>query len=406
MKRIVNKIFIVLYALYYHVRYYQSQGENENKKILILYNGIIGDAVLFADYLAMFQQIFPQEKSYQIEVLCHKGCKKIWQDFFENEYVVKFLDVFIDGTAETWIGYRKTIRFFQGKYYQKIFMLPIANPQGDRLVYNIAGREKIICGENELPGKWGFPYLYHRFFYEHAYNTRIQDSIETMEIRRYANMIQRYADFSVPVKISHMKVAPKEVPEQYCVIGLGASISEKIWEVSKFSEIIQYLWDKYHLKSYICGEEKEEYLYKQLEITEKCNYIKSYIGKTDFKEWISLIKNASLYVGDDSAGVHIAASVSVPSVVIIGKWQYKRFFPYDRELEKESEVLPYPVFSEKQYKCVNCREKYMKKGIGNRKCMNAIKAGKPCLCLSDITTQQVRNAIDWVIKRKENRKTF
>ena len=219
-----------------------------------------------------------------------------------------------------------------------------------------------------------------------------------MEIRRYADLIRRYADFPVPVKISHMKVVEGiTVSEKYCVIGLGASTSEKTWETSKFLEIIHYLWNKYHLVSYLCGEEKERYLYEQIEKTGKCDYIKSYIGKTSFQEWISLIKGASLYVGNDSAGVHIAASVSVPSIVIVGKWQYKRFFPYDKGLEKENEILPYPVFSELQYECINCREKHMKKGIGNRECKKAIKAGRPCLCVADVTVAQVKDAVDQTI---------
>lgn len=400
MKRIIRKGLITLYALYFHLVYYQAKPKEDNGNILIVYYGIIGDAVLFADYLAMFHKIFPKEKGYQIEVLCFKSCRKIWQDFFEHEYQVKFLDVYIDDTENTWMNYGKVIRFFQGKYYQKIFALPIANPRGDKLVYNIAGKEKIICGENETPGKWGLSYLYHRYFYEHAYHARIQNPMGTMEIRRYADLIHRYADFPVPVKISHMKTMEKIiVSERYCVIGLGASTSEKTWETSKYLEIIHYLWNKYHLVSYLCGEDNERDLYEQIEKAGKCDYIKSYIGKTNFREWISLIQGASLYVGNDSAGVHIAASVSVPSIVIVGKWQYKRFFPYDKELEKGNEILPYPVFSEQNYDCTNCREKHMKKGIGNRECKKAVKAGKPCLCVSDVTVEQVRDAIDQTIDK-------
>ncbi len=398
MKQIINKISIILYAVYFHLLYYRPKSEEKNKNILILYNGIIGDTVLLADYLMMFQRIFQPQNGYQIEVLCLKSCKKMLMSFFKKQYQVKFLDVFIDDTVKTWGGYKKVVHFFRDKYYQKIFVLPIANPRADRLVYNIPGKEKIVCGENDTPGKWGFPYLYHRYFYEHAYNTRIQNPMGTMEIRRYADLIRRYADFPVPVKISHMKVVEGiTVSEKYCVIGLGASTSEKTWETSKFLEIIHYLWNKYHLVSYLCGEEKERYLYEQIEKTGKCDYIKSYIGKTSFQEWISLIKGASLYVGNDSAGVHIAASVSVPSIVIVGKWQYKRFFPYDKGLEKENEILPYPVFSELQYECINCREKHMKKGIGNRECKKAIKAGRPCLCVADVTVAQVKDAVDQTI---------
>lgn len=398
MKRIINKILIMLYALYFHFRYYHFKQEENNQNILFIYHSLIGDAILFTDYLAMFQQVFPKEKGYELEILCRKNCKQVWEELFAHEYHIKFADVYIDNDkVETWRSYREILRFFMGKYYRKIFVLQIAAPRGDRFAYNIVGKEKIVCGENELPGRWGFPYLYHRYFYEHAYNSRIQDPMGTMEIRRYANLIARYADFPVPVKISHILVKEEEVSEKYCVVGVGASISEKMWEIDKFAEIIQYLWNRYHLISYLCGGENEKFLVEQLIKTGKCDHIKSYVGKTNLQKWVSLIKGAVLYVGNDSAGVHIAASVYVPSIVIVGKWQYGRYFPYDKELDTGQEMLPYPVFSEQQYACVNCREKYMRKGIGNRACKKGIKAGKPCLCVADITVKQVKEAIDRTI---------
>lgn len=397
MKGIINKLLIVIYAFYFHLIYYRSSHYKDNKDILIIHHGYIGDAILFADYMAMFSHVFPLDKGYRIEALCFKNTKPIWQQLFNHEYQIEFLDVDIDGTEKTWVKYRKVLQFFRKRYYQKIFVLPFANSRIDRIVYNISGKEKIACGENEVSGKWRNRYLIHRYFYEHAYNVWIRNPLETMEIRRYADLIQRYADFPVPIKISHIQIEEKKTPVKYCLIGLGASGSEKIWEPTKFLEIINYLWNKYHLESYICGEEREKVLYEQMKTIEKGDHIKSYIGKTNLNEWISLIKGASLYLGNDSAGAHIAAAVAVPAVVVVGKWQYKRFFPYDKELEAENEILPYPVFSKFQYECINCREKYMKKGIGNKKCMKAIKNGSPCLCIADITVQQVKEAVDMMI---------
>ena len=228
MKRLLHKAAIILYAMAFHLLHYPRSEKSEHQKkgtkeILIIYNGIIGDGVLFADYLEMFPQIFPVRDGWKISILCRKCCKKVLCEFFHKEYGVNFLEDFIDDSENLFHKYRSLVGSFRGKYYEKIFALPIENPCLNRLAFNISGKEKIICGENEgeaSDGSW-----YQRYFYRHAYNVRVQDAMGTMELKRYAGLIGKYGGNKVPARISHMSLGKEKEKErkEYCVIGLGAS---------------------------------------------------------------------------------------------------------------------------------------------------------------------------------------
>lgn len=88
----------------------------------------------------------------------------------------------------------------------------------------------------------------------------------------------------------------------------------KMWDIKKFNELIEILSKKIkNSKIYIIGTEEDlEY---------KLNLLKNVIdlrGKTTLKEIIYLIKNANLFVGNDSGIMHIADAFEIPSLIIFG----------------------------------------------------------------------------------------
>ncbi len=51
-------------------------------------------------------------------------------------------------------------------------------------------------------------------------------------------------------------------------------------------------------------------------------------GQTTLRETAALMRRCRLFVGNDSAGAHIACAVGIPNVVVYGGGQLGRFFPY------------------------------------------------------------------------------
>lgn len=54
------------------------------------------------------------------------------------------------------------------------------------------------------------------------------------------------------------------------------------------------------------------------------------VGKTSILQMSSLIKRCGLYIGADSAGVHIACANNIKNVVILGGGHFGRFLPYSK----------------------------------------------------------------------------
>ena len=138
---------------------------------------------------------------------------------------MNFLEDFIDDSENLFHKYRSLVGSFRGKYYEKIFALPIENPCLNRLAFNIAGKEKIICGENEgeaSDGSW-----YQRYFYRHAYNVRVQDAMGTMELKRYAGLIGKYGGNKVPARISHMSLGKENEKERKALEKEKAKMAKK-----------------------------------------------------------------------------------------------------------------------------------------------------------------------------------
>ena len=60
-------------------------------------------------------------------------------------------------------------------------------------------------------------------------------------------------------------------------------------------------------------------------------------------EFINMIANASLVIANDSAPIHLAAALDVPSICI-GSEAVGRFIPYFLEKSREGMVLPRLVY--------------------------------------------------------------
>lgn len=77
-------------------------------------------------------------------------------------------------------------------------------------------------------------------------------------------------------------------------------------------------------------------------------------GELDIESFAALIANASLVIGNDTGGIHIAALSGVPSLVIAGQGQPGIFHPYPRTETGVPEICrPVPVAME-PLPCAGC----------------------------------------------------
>ncbi|MFH1081400.1 MAG: lipopolysaccharide heptosyltransferase II [Pseudomonadota bacterium] len=99
----------------------------------------------------------------------------------------------------------------------------------------------------------------------------------------------------------------------------------KEWSTEKYIQLIQRILSAYHVFVLITGSQDESERAKDL--VSSCQgtghegggrHVFNMAGKTSLGELVAVIRSCRLFIGSDSAGVHIAAAVNTPTVVIFG----------------------------------------------------------------------------------------
>jgi ADP-heptose:LPS heptosyltransferase len=99
--------------------------------------------------------------------------------------------------------------------------------------------------------------------------------------------------------------------------GSGNNITPwKTLKLEKWIKVIDGISDRYpHLNVVVLGDDTETDLMNRLPI--RSNLINA-IGKTDLEELPGMIANARLHIGNDSAIMHLAGCLGVPTVSVWG----------------------------------------------------------------------------------------
>lgn len=95
----------------------------------------------------------------------------------------------------------------------------------------------------------------------------------------------------------------------------GAGEPKRRWPISGFIELLIWLQSEYDAGIFIVGGKGEEILGQQLH-KRLGDATVNFIGKTSLRHSAALIKRTSLFIGNDSGLMHIAAAIGVPVVGI------------------------------------------------------------------------------------------
>ena len=120
--------------------------------------------------------------------------------------------------------------------------------------------------------------------------------------------------------------------KDYVVVALSASKDKRVWDMSRFAKLIDEIPINYTVVLSGAGQKdiiRAECNEKSVKVPER---IINLINKTSIAEMIPLIQRASFVIGNDSAAIHIAAAVHVPSLCLFHGAQFKRFLPYPEKV--------------------------------------------------------------------------
>lgn len=167
-----------------------------------------------------------------------------------------------------------------------------------------------------------------------------------------------------------------------CFVPKG-SIEERNWSVNKYIEVVEYIITHSSLYILVCGERSSRSIAKELILKFGSDRIIDMTGRTTVLEYISIIKDSKFVLATDSSAVHIAASMNIPSVAILGGGHYGRFLPYSKSFSG-----PHPLCAYEHMECYNC----------DWECSIPRKKGEPFPCITGVSVSKVVKNVDQILK--------
>lgn len=191
-----------------------------------------------------------------------------------------------------------------------------------------------------------------------------------MEIERNHEFFEKVSNkkinfrrFVLPV-LTKLNIEDKSL-KNYIVISPGASSQNKCWPIVNFQNLILEIIKKYKLKILLCGTKSESTILNCIFNNVDSNLLEIRVGKS-LLEFIEIIRNAELVIGNNSSSVHIASMVNTKSICIYGGQIYGRFFPYPSSFKISPKVVSNTNCKKENWKCSkfhNCLEKISVKDI-------------------------------------------
>jgi ADP-heptose:LPS heptosyltransferase len=127
---------------------------------------------------------------------------------------------------------------------------------------------------------------------------------------------------------------------QWVAVFPGASLPEKRWSIANYCLLVSELLKK-RIGVVVVGGEPEREVSNLIETETGCV---SLVGKTSLAETAAVLMNTNLLVSGDSAILHLAASLNVPTVSLFGPSSPVKWSPRGAKHK----------FLQEQFECVPC----------------------------------------------------
>lgn len=364
-----------------------------NKIILIVFQQLFGDAVIIQDSLEEYASLFRKDEGYRIILLARPAVAAFMQDTLILPEGIDIEKVDFKKFLEDFSYFREVVK--QYRDISDLLIVPGASLAGAIFAAANNARRKIGL----MPSmKIERPFIMSLFF-KVAYTEEIHPEKKDMMLIRHRKVLEYLGAKDYRAKLPTLKKMSKVINEEhYCVFGPGASKAEKFWPIERFSQVADYVIEKYKFNVHLCGGAEEENLYdlmrSQMKHPER---LISHMGKTSFSEWSAIVQFADLVVGNDSATIHMAAAARRKALCINGVYDKYLVAPYQVDVLEEGDILP--VYILHDMPCEFCRIKGYYAGYGNKACIKRINTNRCTLCINEITVEEVEAEIDKLIRK-------
>lgn len=110
------------------------------------------------------------------------------------------------------------------------------------------------------------------------------------------------------------------------VVAPGGSAAIRRWAPEKFAELSDSIAKEYGMNIVLCGSQRESGILGSIRRQMSSRAV--VFDSLSLNEALTLLRDADLFVGNDSGLLHMATSLGTPSVGIVGGGHFSRYFPY------------------------------------------------------------------------------
>ncbi len=166
--------------------------------------------------------------------------------------------------------------------------------------------------------------------------------------------------------------------EQFVLIHPFAAYPPRGWHLEDFASVACQL-DRQGLRPLILGGGRDKGAFEEVRDIFPSSTV-SLAGSASLRETMAILKRGTLFVGNDSGIMHLAAAADIPMVALFGPQSPVRFGPWSRKARVVYKKFP----------CSPCRQKFFKE------CEPSLR-GKP-QCIESITVDEVMEACTELLK--------
>ncbi len=394
----INFIFIFIYALFYKLKCVVSGNNKGTKTILIIFDKPgIGDILCLID--ALYNMKLNFGSNYHICLATTKNVINFLKST-KCTFNFEFLTLELENKFSM-KTYKLNLNILQSKKWDIIISftrigiyiktLLVALPY-NRLISGEFTKIKFTILErllnSLLPNYFccKFPYSDHWLTANEKVFSFVCNSILS-EVKT-----QSYKKIKIPIlclppikkEIKYIMVCP--------TIASNHPNPFRSWSVDNYVKLCNKIIVSTDFKICLSGTDMDYEVNKYVEnnVINKDRII-NLTGKTTFKEWIELIRNASFLIGNDSGYIHLAARLDVQSFAISGYWNYGRFLPYPKNYD--GVLSPIDIRTE-MVSCESCSNRYVSPmNLDKKECTRDIKLFNTYKCIHEISVEMVENCL-------------
>jgi heptosyltransferase I len=159
---------------------------------------------------------------------------------------------------------------------------------------------------------------------------------------------EKLLQWNIPIPAATYAEINSLLPQKpFMVISPCSSMAYRNWNVGGYSEVSDYVAEKYHLPTVLTGGPSAiEHEYGE-KIFRLCKHKPvNLIGKTNLKQLLAILQQAELLIAPDSGPAHMATAVGTPIIGLYATTNPDRARPY---LNPELVVSHYPDAIRKKF---------------------------------------------------------